>query len=131
MKVFIISVVGIIGFFPLANFGFNNQQARTTEKIISCSYNPQSGKPNPLGMRTFITAIEKDNNSIFVYEQFPSIVSGDRPVTIENKRTLTLYQTTIEEAITILKENPDYYSELVGYRDNEGFVQFDDVFQCQ
>lgn len=131
METFLKIIVKTTGFSLIAGFVLVCQAVESTERQITCSYDPQSGKPNPLGMRTFITAIEKDNNSIFVYEQFPSIVSGDRPVTIENKRTLTLYQTTIEEAITILKENPDYYSELVGYRDNEGFVQFDDVFQCQ
>lgn len=76
MKVFITTVIGTISFCYLVVFGWNNQQVRSTERHITCSYNPQSGKPNPLGMRTFITAIEETGNSTFIYEQFPSTVSG-------------------------------------------------------
>lgn len=130
MKVLITTVVGI-SFCSLVASGLNHQQVQPTEKQIYCSYDPQLGKPNPLGMRTFITAIEKDGNSIFIYEQFPSIVTGDLPITIEKKRTLTFYDTKIEKARTILRENSNYYSELVGYSDVEGFAAVDEVLICK
>ena len=131
MKVFINTVVGIVCFYGLVALGLNHQQVQSTERQITCSYDPQSSKPNPLGMRTFITGVEKNGNSIFIYEQFPSVVTGDRPITIENKRTLTFYETKIEQARIILRENPDYYSELVGYDDPEGFDAIDEVLKCK
>lgn len=131
MKVFIGTVVGIIGLCSSVALGLNHKQVESTERQITCSYDPQSEKPNPLGMRTFITAVEKDGNSIFIYEQFPSVIPSDKPIAIENKRTLTFYNTKLEKARTILRENSDYYSELVGYPDTEGFAAVDEVLKCK
>jgi hypothetical protein len=131
MKVFITTVIGTINFCCLVVLGLNHQQAQSTEKHITCSYSPKSGKPNPLGMRTFITAIEENGNSTFVYEQFPSVVSANKPITVEVKRTMIFYDTDIKEARATLRENYDYYSELVGYPDSEGFTLVDEVLECK
>ena len=131
MKVFFSTVFVTLSFCSLVAWKINDRQAQSTEKQITCSYDPQGGKPNPLGMRAFITAIEKDGNSQFIYEQFPSVVTGNIPITIENKRTLTFYDTKIEKARTILRENSNYYSELVGYSDVEGFAAVNEVLKCK
>ncbi|HCF27265.1 MAG TPA: hypothetical protein DEV81_08705, partial [Cyanobacteria bacterium UBA11049] len=49
-----------------------NNSANAAEKF--CSYDPKTGKTNPLGMRTYITVETREGNTIFIYEQFPSIV---------------------------------------------------------
>lgn len=56
--------------------------ANAAEK--TCSYNPKSGKPNPLGMRAYITVKTDKGNTIFIYEQFPSIVAKKLPFLIED-----------------------------------------------
>lgn len=95
----------------------------------TCSYNPASGKPNPLGMRTFITLKEKGRDTIAVFEQFPSNVAEN--ITIANKREMMFYNTNIEKARQLLLRNPQYYSELVGYEDSDGFAPINAVLSCK
>lgn len=95
----------------------------------TCDYNPNLGKPNPLGMRAYITARTDKGNTIFVFEQFPSIV-GEK-ITIANKRELVFYGINIKKARQILLKNPQYYSELVGYEDPEGSAPVNTVLTCR
>ena len=94
----------------------------------SCSYDPNSGKPNPLGMRAYITVETKEGNTVFVYEQFPSIVA--EKITISNRRELVFYGINIKKARQILLKNPKYYSELVGYQDPDGFAPVNAALIC-
>ncbi|MBE9126306.1 MULTISPECIES: hypothetical protein [unclassified Coleofasciculus] len=95
----------------------------------TCQYDPDSGKPNPLGMRSYITITEEENNTIFTYEQFPSNVAEN--ITLATKRELTLYNTSLDTARVILLQNKNYYSELVGYDDPEGFAPVNEVLTCE
>lgn len=97
------------------------------EKV--CSYNPNLGKPNPLGMRSYITVETKEGNTVFVYEQFPSIVA--EKITIYNRRELVFYGINIKTARHILLKNTKYYSELVGYEDPDGFAPVNAVLTCE
>lgn len=97
----------------------------------TCEYNPDLGIPNPLGMRSFISLKEADGNTTVIYEQLPSPVAGGEKVTIGTKRELTFYQTTIDTARVKLLQNKNYYSELVGYEDKEGFEPVNKVLTCQ
>ena len=85
---------------------------------VVCAYNPNSGLPNPLGMRSFITVAQVEDNTVFVYEQFPSPVpnenNSDLKTDISSRRTLTIYSKPIEEARQILANSPDSYSALLG-----------------
>lgn len=94
----------------------------------TCDYDPNSGKANPLGMRAYITARIEKGNTIFVFEQFASIVAE---ITIANKRELVFYGINIKKARQILLKNPQYYSELVGYEDPEGFAPVNTVLTCR
>ena len=96
---------------------------------ITCQFDPESGKPNPLGMRAYITITEKEGNTYVVFEQFPSNVADK--ITIANKREMILSETPLDTARVILLQNPDYYSELVGYEDPEGFAPVNEVLTCQ
>jgi hypothetical protein len=103
----------------------------TIEPTMTCAYDPNSGRENPLGMRAFITAIEQDGNTTFRFDQFPSPIGNGAPATIASRRELTFYGVGIEPARTLLLDNPSYYSELVGYSDNEGFAIVNEVLSCQ
>jgi hypothetical protein len=100
--------------------------------IRTCAYNPDSGQPNPLGMRAFITAIEQDDDTTFRFDQFPTPVSGQQPgVVIASRRELTFYGVNLEQARQLLLQNPNYYSELLGYSAPEGFASIDAVLACR
>ena len=76
------------------------------EPIQVCQYNPDLGKPNPLGMRSYITITEADGNTAFLYEQFPSPVSvGTTPVTISSSRELIFYDTSIHDARQLMLQS--------------------------
>ncbi|MFP4101239.1 hypothetical protein [Coleofasciculus sp.] len=94
-----------------------------------CQYNPESGKPNPLGMRAYITLTEDEGSTIVTYEQFPSTV--DENITLTTKRELTFHDTPLDTARVILLQNKNYYSELVGYDDPEGFAPVNQVLICE
>ena len=100
------------------------------EVTIKCEYDPGSGKPNPLGLRAIITATEQDGTSTFVYERFPAPLPGDEAVTISVRRELAFHGVNIDKARALLRVNSNYYEELVGYPDAEGFGPFDNVMVC-
>lgn len=100
--------------------------------IRTCAYNPDSGQPNPLGMRAFITAVEQDGDTTFRLEQFPTPVGGQQPgVTIASRRELTFYNLNLEQARQLLLQNPNYYLELLGYSTPESFAPVNTVLLCQ
>lgn len=98
-----------------------------------CEYDPNSGRPNPLGMRAYVTLTEEDGNTHIVFEQFPSNLNldPDTPATIASSRTLTFYNTDIDQARQIMLDNPAYYAELMGYEDPEGFAAVNQVLTCR
>lgn len=96
-----------------------------------CAYNPDSGKRNPLGMRTFITALEEDGNTTFTYEQFPSNINAEVPATISQKRFLTLYKTPIDKARELLVADNDLYAVLLGFEAPEGFASLNETLSCR
>ncbi len=101
------------------------------EPTRTCQFDPDLGLPNPLGMRAYLTIEEDVGNTNFIFEQFPSpLGDGQVPATIASQRILTFYETGLEEARQLLLQNPDYYSELVGYPDSEGFAPMNAVLTC-
>lgn len=116
-------------------------QVTSAAPLKTCAYDPNSGRPNPLGMRAYISLSEDgEGNTAFLFEQFPSPVSsptsssvdtGEVPVTIASSRVLTLYGVGIEQARTLMLQNPNYYAELVGYEDPEGFGPVNGTLTCR
>ena len=91
-------------------------------------------------MRTFITASEVGGNSVFRFEQFPAFVTApgdpDRPSDVSSERTLTLYETPLDEARQLLIDHPAYYAALVGLASAEevgenGFGPINETLACQ
>ncbi|MEQ9552670.1 MAG: hypothetical protein RIM23_24025 [Coleofasciculus sp. G3-WIS-01] len=115
----VVALVFVI--FPL------NCAASSTGRI--CQYNPESGQPNPLGMRAYITITEDEGSTIVTYEQFPSDVAEN--ISLTTKRELTFYDTPLDTARVVLLQNKNYYSELVGYDDPEGFAPVNEVLTCE
>lgn len=104
-----------------------------------CAFNPEGDLVNPLGMRAFLTISEIDGDSVFVYEQFPSTVASSDDVergaaTIESVRTLTLFDTSIDEARQQVVDDPIYFAELTGISvdaiGDEGFSEINEALSC-
>jgi hypothetical protein len=101
------------------------------EPSQTCAYNPNSGAPNPLGMRAYITITEEKGDTTFLFEQFPSPVTGGaEQVTIASSRALTFYGIKVDRARRLMLQNPTYYAELVGYDDPQGFAPVNAVLAC-
>jgi hypothetical protein len=102
--------------------------------LIACAYNPDSGKPNPLGMRAFVTAIEVNGDTTFTYEQFPGnvgIPGSKQAVTISQQRKLTFYSLSVAKSRELMLSNPAYYEALIGAKDPDGYKPIDAVLQCK
>ncbi len=106
-------------------------QAETSNLAATCAFDTGMGKPNPLGMRAYITAVEINGDTTFTYEQFPSNVSGDVPATIAQERKLTFYKTDVTKARDLMLKNPVYYEELVGFKDAARFKEVNALMRCQ
>jgi hypothetical protein len=106
-------------------------QAETSNLAATCAFDTGMGKPNPLGMRAYITAVEINGDTTFTYEQFPSNVSGDVPATIAQERKLTFYKTPVTKARDLMLKNPVYYEELVGFKDAARFKDVNELMRCQ
>jgi len=107
-----------------------------TIEPIQCAYHPNSGQPNPLGPRAFITIKFVNGDTHFRYERYPSPVfvsdSGKpRAASIESHRTLVLYDTDIELARELVRRHSAYYHELIGYEDDAGFSRYDEALSCE
>jgi len=124
MKAAIIGSLAVIG---LAVF----PSVLKAEPTRICQFDPDLGVPNPLGMRSYLTISEEDGNTTFVFEQFPSnIGNGQVPATIASQRFLTFYETELAAARRLMLQNSEFYAELVGYSDSEGFAPVNDVLTC-
>lgn len=101
------------------------------EPTQTCQFDPNLGVPNPLGMRAYITITEDKGDTTFLFEQFPAnIGDGLVPVTIASNRMLTFYGTELGEARQLVLQHPDFYTELVGYADPDGFAPVNAVLTC-
>jgi hypothetical protein len=107
--------------------------AETTNLTATCAFDTESGKPNPLGLRAYITAVEIGGDTTFTYAQFPSNVAGDGAVgaTIAQERHLTFYKTSVIQARQLMLKNPTYYAALVGVEDEKGYGAIDAILTCR
>lgn len=90
-----------------------------------CTYDPNVGMPNPLGERASLTIKAAGSSTNFIYERLPAIVSSDSSTTraeVDNKRTLTLYETSVAEARQLLLDDSTYYAVLLGLAPDDPFV---------
>jgi hypothetical protein len=106
------------------------QPGPTVPKIV-CSYDPSTGVPNPLGMRTFITLTETAGTTEVFYEQLGSFVPGPVEAVLTLERTLIFPNRSIDQVRQLLITNNTYYQELVGFDDPEGFSPVNSSLICR
>ena len=121
---FTLGVLGAVA-LPMA------AHAQSSQPTITCGYDPNSGVPNPFGMRAFITLEERQGDTRVIFEQFPSAISGPAEATVELARTVTFYRTSIDQARQLLLNNSVYYNQLVGRADPEGFAAINALLVCR
>ena len=98
---------------------------------IRCQFDPTLGLPNPLGMRAYITLTEAAGDTTLEFEQLPSLVGGGEvPATLAVKRVMTVYGLGLTATRQLLLDHPQYYSELLGYDNAEGFGPINDLLTC-
>lgn len=105
-------------------------QAQPSPTIV-CNYDPSTGIPNPLGMRTFITLKETGGSTEVTYEQFGTAVPGPAQAVLTTERSLTFPNRAIDAVRQLLLNNPTYYRELVGFNDPDGFAAVNATLICQ
>ncbi|MEA5465440.1 hypothetical protein [Leptothoe sp. PORK10 BA2] len=105
-------------------------QAQSSPPIV-CNYDPNTGTPNPLGMRAFITLTETEGTTEVLYEQFGSVVPGPAEAVLTTERALTFPNQSIDAVRQLLLNSPDYYQALVGFTDPDGFAAVDATLICQ
>jgi hypothetical protein len=78
----------------------------------TCAYDPDSGVPNPLGMRHFVTIFDGQANDsagstevAFVNEQFQYLVDADLPAAAAYTVTLSVFDTRLEDARSLVLSN--------------------------
>ncbi|ESA37218.1 hypothetical protein N836_04270 [Leptolyngbya sp. Heron Island J] len=98
---------------------------------IVCSYDPSTGVPNPLGMRTFITLTEADGATEVTYEQLGAVVPGPVEAVLTSQRSLLFPGQSIDGVRQLLLNNATYYRELVGFDDPDGFAPVNATLICQ
>lgn len=133
----------VLGMVPLGAIAFHVAPAFAQASIPGattiCAYNPDSGLPNPLGMRSFITVAQVGDDTVFVYERFSSPVQNenDSDITtdISSRRTLTIYAIPLEEARQVLVDSSDSYRVLLGLQDDASadvdFASVNSTLACQ
>lgn len=97
----------------------------------SCAYDPSSGKPNPLAGKAFISINEIEGDTIFTYQILPSQKNrGTTRAVVAQQRELTLENTSLEQARSLLVSTPDYYTDLLGYESTSGFGAVNQSLTC-
>ena len=105
-------------------------QAQPSPTII-CRYDPSTGIPNPLGMRTFITLTEANGSTEVAYEQLGTFVPGPVEAVLTAERALIFPNRSIDRVRQLLLTNVSYYRELVGFDDPDGFAPVNDTLICR
>lgn len=126
-----IASIALLTTWAIAGIITSSAPAQAATPTTTCSYNSNSGTPNPLGMRTLVTLTEMGGNTTFRYEQLPTPVSGTVAATIASERQLILYKTNVAQARQLFLTDPKYYNELRGFSDGDGFKAVNDTLICQ
>ncbi|MEL7329234.1 MAG: hypothetical protein AAGJ69_05260 [Cyanobacteria bacterium J06559_1] len=105
--------------------------------LTICRYDPNSGIPNVLGMRTYVSLTERDGDTVVTLDRFPSFVSSadspNRRADVSEVRSLNLYDTPIATARQLLIEQPAYYAALMEIDEADieaGFAPINETLGC-
>lgn len=128
--VFPVALVAVTALITGHNAIHHQAQAQPSPTIV-CNYDPNTGSPNPLGMRTFITLRETDGSTEVTYEQLGAPVAGPAEAVLTTQRSLTFPRRSIDAVRQLLLNTPSYYRQLVGFNDPDGFAAVNATLICQ
>ncbi|MFK8186036.1 MAG: hypothetical protein AB8B99_21890 [Phormidesmis sp.] len=148
LKRFLMAVVGGVSAAWLSQPVY--AQATLSDSTITiCEYDATVGVRSPLAATASldggaaITALEMNGHSVFIYEEFPSILAlentPENPAInsdIAGKRTLTLYETPLSIARARLSAQPAYYAQLLGLSSADAlgdrtYADVDETLSCR
>jgi len=126
-----------VGLGALPGLSQTPELPAATDKTV-CTYDPDSGFPDPLGARASLTVENTAGDTAFIYERLPAVVSSDSSdvqAEVDNKRTLKLYETSLADARQLLLEDSTYYAALLGLAPEDpfiarGFERIDQTLTC-
>ncbi|MEM9978585.1 MAG: hypothetical protein AAF808_13245 [Cyanobacteria bacterium P01_D01_bin.2] len=127
--VFLLALAALI--FATGYGAVNHSLQAQPSPTIVCSYDPSTGIPNPLGMRTFITLTETGGTTEVVYQQLGTFVPGPVEAIFTSERALIFPNRSIDMARQLLLTDASYYQELVGFDEPDGFAPIDDTLICR
>jgi hypothetical protein len=97
----------------------------------TCAYDPTSGKPNPLGMRSYFTLTTAQGRIDAAYEQFPSNIGAGVPATIATKRTLSVFETSnVDDVRAALKDPASGLAKAVLGEMSAVIAKIDETLKC-
>ena len=93
-----------------------------------CSYDPSSAKPNPLGMRTYVSIVaESPTKTRFLYDSF-----GNAAYDGAAKRELTI-NAPLTRARAIMRTNRKTWAALTGEpvdQHDDTYARLDPILKC-
>ena len=123
--------VALVAAITIVIDAVNQPLSAQPSPTIVCSYDPSTGAPNPLGMRTFITLTETNGTTEVTYEQLGALVPGPVEAVLTSQRSLLFPNQSIDRVRQLLLNNTTYYRELVGFDDPDGFAPVNDTLICR
>ena len=97
----------------------------------TCAYDPDAGRPNPLGERAFVRVEQVGPDAVFTYDRLPSIVRAGERVTIEGVRKLVLYGRSVGEGRELLLAREDLVEALLGEAPPVPWPTIDGALSCR
>ncbi len=123
MKIICLRLLGVLVF--VLSFSINLNSA--TPKL--CSYEPDLDKPNPLGIKGYITIAQEEGDTAVIYEELP-VRMADK-IAMYDQQELIFDALNVEETRKLLLVHPEYYSKLVGHNIPEGFGPVNALLTCE
>ena len=105
----------------------NSLTIALASSALLCSYDPASGQPNPLGMRSYISIVSTASTTRFVYDAF-----GNAAAEGAAKRELDI-QAPLKRARTLMRTDPAAYAALIGEKpdpNDDTYARLDPLLKC-
>lgn len=97
----------------------------------TCEYDPDAGRPNPLGERAFVRVEQVGSDAVFTYDRLLSVVRAGERITIESARRLVVYGRSVEAGRALLSTRDDLVETLFGESTPVPWSMIDAVLSCR
>lgn len=104
----------------------------SADLVESCQYNPSSGKPNPTGMRTYLTIQRTGMMYGAILEMLPSSqkTSSGVPFSRGEMREVIFQAKDMNAAKEFLVNNPNAWKDLTGESNTNTYKEWLKVIKC-